>query len=53
MTEAIEFESAFAGVRKTIDASESEFQRFNRQLKQMTTEIPRTYQELAKMAELG
>lgn len=50
---AISFESAFAGVRKTVDASEYSLQQFDAQLKEMSRTIPRTYEELAKIAELG
>lgn len=49
---AISFESAFAWVRKTIEASEYEFANFNNTLKDLTKNIPLTYEELAKIAEL-
>lgn len=49
----ISFESAFAWVRKTIEASEYQFDNFNKQLRDMTTTIPMAYEELAKIAELG
>lgn len=50
---AIDFESAFAGVRKTVDASEEEFQRLSDGIRAMSKEIPITAIELAKIAELG
>lgn len=49
----ISFESAFAWVRKTVEATEYQFDAFNRTLKQMTTVIPMAYEDLAKIAELG
>ena len=49
----ISFESAFAGVRKTVEATDYEFDAFNHTLKQMTTYIPMAYEDLAKIAELG
>ena len=49
----ISFESAFAGVQKTVEATEFEFDSFNRTLKEMTTVIPMAYEDLAKIAELG
>lgn len=48
--EAISFESAFADVRKTIDASEEEYAAFNEQIKQMSLEIPVAAKELAGIA---
>jgi TP901 family phage tail tape measure protein len=50
---AISFESAFAGVRKTVDASEYDLRKFDESLRDMSRTIPRTYEELAKIAELG
>jgi TP901 family phage tail tape measure protein len=50
---AIEFESAFAGVRKTVDASEAQFERLARGLRDLALEIPITVGELARIAELG
>lgn len=49
----ISFESAFAWVRKTVEATEFQFDAFNQTLKQMTTYIPMAYEDLAKIAELG
>ena len=49
----ISFESAFAGVKKTVEATDYQFDAFNRTLKEMTTYIPMAYEDLAKIAELG
>ena len=49
----ISFESAFAGVKKTVEATDYQFDAFNKTLKQMTTTIPMAYEDLAKIAELG
>lgn len=48
---SIQFESAFAGVRKTVNATEGEFQRLADGLRQMSREIPVTTTELAKIEE--
>lgn len=50
---AISFESAFAGVKKTIDASAWQFQWLKKELKDLTTQIPLSFEEIAKIAELG
>jgi TP901 family phage tail tape measure protein len=50
---AIEFESAFAGVRKTVDTSEAGFARLARGLRDLALEIPISVGELARIAELG
>ena len=49
----ISFESAFAGVKKTVEATDYEFDAFNHTLRTMTTYVPMAYEELAKIAELG
>ena len=49
----ISFESAFAGVKKTVEATDYQFYAFNETLKQMTTYVPMAYEDLAKIAELG
>lgn len=49
---AISFESAFAWVKKTIDASAGEFQGLKKELKDLTTQIPLSFEEIAKIAEL-
>jgi len=48
---SISYESAFAGVRKTVDATEEEFDALNQTLKDMET--PTTFEELAHIMELG
>ena len=51
---SIEFESAFAGVRKTVDATEDEYQRLSDSVKQMSTEIATSSSEIADvMANAG
>lgn len=48
---AVDFESAFAGVRKTVDATESEFQQFSGEIRNMSKEIPAAATEIARVAE--
>jgi len=48
---AVDFEDAFAGVRKTVDATEEEFAELDKALREMTKELPVTYVELARIAE--
>ena len=48
---SIDFESAFAGVRKTVDATEEEFQRLEDNFRGLSTEIPITATELARIGE--
>jgi TP901 family phage tail tape measure protein len=48
---AMEYESAFAGVRKTVDASESEFEALSAEIREMATEMPIAATELAGLAE--
>lgn len=48
---AKEFESAFAGVRKTVDASEEEFDRLNTSIKQMSMELPFSAAGIAEVTE--
>lgn len=48
---AISFESAFTGVRKTVDATEEEFAAMKKQIRAMTREIPATHEEIAGVAE--
>ena len=50
-TKGIEFESAFAGVKKTVDATDEEFKQFESDLKKISTEIPVTAKELAGITE--
>ncbi|MDP2712312.1 MAG: phage tail tape measure protein [Solirubrobacteraceae bacterium] len=48
---AVSFESSFAGVRKTVDASEAEFSKLSKGLRAMSREIPVTANEMAGIAE--
>ena len=50
---AIDFESAFAGVRKTVDASEKEFAQLSTGIRKMATEIPAAATEIAKVTEVA
>lgn len=50
---AISFESAFAGVRKTVNASEDVLQWIRKEILELSKEIPVTVEELAKIGELG
>lgn len=51
ISKAIEWESAFAGVRKTVDASEEEFGALEAGIRGMSKEIPIAATELAGLAE--
>lgn len=48
---AIDFESAFASVRKTVDATEEEFAALERGIRDMAKEIPAAATEIAGVAE--
>ncbi|GIO39295.1 hypothetical protein J41TS12_41560 [Paenibacillus antibioticophila] len=48
---SIDFESAFAGVRKTVDATEEEFQKFSQEIRQMSKEMPASATAIAGVAE--
>lgn len=50
---AIEFESAFAGVRKTVDASEAEFGALSKNIRNIAKEAPVSTTELARIMELA
>lgn len=50
---SIDFESAFAGVRKVLDASEGTFQNLAMGIREMALEIPVAATELARIGELG
>ena len=45
------FESAFAGVRKTVDATEAEFAQLSLGIRNMAKELPATREEIAGVAE--
>jgi TP901 family phage tail tape measure protein len=48
---AISYESAFAGVRKTVDATEPQLKKLSDGFRQMSKEIPLSAVELAKIGE--
>lgn len=48
---AIDFESSMAGVRKTIDMSNSEFEKMSQAIRNMAKEIPASTEEIAAVAE--
>lgn len=48
---AIDFESAFAGVRKTVDASEEEFKVLEEGIRGMARELPASAVEISAVAE--
>jgi len=50
---AIDWEDAFTGVRKTIEATPQEFDRISTALRKMATETPQSASELAAIAEAG
>ena len=49
----VEFESAFAGVRKTTNATEEEFAALEQSIKSMSLEIPSTTTDLAGVMEIA
>lgn len=48
---AIDFESAFAGVRKTVDATEEEFAALERGIREMSQRMPAAATDIAAVAE--
>lgn len=50
---AIDFESAFAGVKKTLEGSDSQFEALAMSIRSMATDIPIAATELARIGELG
>lgn len=50
---SISYESAFAGVRKTVDASEQEFQNLSDAIRELSKEIPISANELAGIGEIA
>lgn len=50
---SISFESAFAGVKKTIEATDEEFAVLSDNFRQLAKEIPVAVEQLAKIGELG
>jgi len=50
---AIDFESAFAGVRKTVDASEAEFAQLSQNIRDIAKEAPVSTTELSQIGEMA
>ena len=50
---SISFESAFAGVRKTVEATEAEFADLEKRFKTLSTETGTSFEELSKIGELA
>lgn len=48
---AIDFESAFTGVRKTIDATESQYRELERGIQDMAERLPASVEEISAVAE--
>lgn len=48
---AMDFESAFAGVRKTVDATEEEYSEFRQGIIEMSKELPASADEISAVAE--
>ena len=48
---SIDFESAFAGVRKTVDATEQEFAALEKGIRDMSKRMPQSASEIAAVAE--
>lgn len=47
----IEYESAFAGVKKTVDATDAQLKQLDSDIRQMSTQMPTTATEIAAVAE--
>jgi TP901 family phage tail tape measure protein len=50
---AIEFESTFAGIRKTVDGTEADFAKLSEGMRNLAKRIPVTVGELNKIGEIG
>jgi len=50
---AADFETAFTGVRKTVELTEEQFEELENRFKTLTTEIPLTFEELAGIGEIA
>ncbi len=48
-----DFEEAFTGVRKTVEASEQEFQQLERNIREMAQEIPVAATQLSRIGEIA
>jgi len=51
--EAVSFETAFIGVRKTVELSEEEFKELENRFKDLSRTIPFTFQELSNIGEIA
>lgn len=51
--EAIAFESAFAGVRKTVDATDQQFEKLKQTITSMSERMPQSANEIAKVMEMA
>lgn len=51
--EAIAFESAFAGVRKTVDATDQQFEKLKKTITSMSERMPQSANEIAKVMEMA
>ncbi len=50
---ATNFETAFAGVRKTVNATEAQFKQLEKGIIKLSLTIPKSTEELSKFAEIG
>lgn len=50
---AIDFESSFAGIRKTVDASEAEFSQLSANIRQIAKDSPTSVNELNSIGEMA
>lgn len=50
---SMDYESAFAGVRKTVNASETEFQKLSDEIREMSKVLPTSATEIANVAEMA
>ena len=50
---SIDFEKAFAGVRKTVQANEEQFQQLEGQIRELAKAVPYTTTEIAKVVEIA
>lgn len=50
---SMDYESAFAGVRKTVNASETEFQKLSDEIREMSKVLPSSATEIANVAEMA
>lgn len=53
MKASIDYESAFAGVRKTVDATEPEFDALSSAIRNMSKEMPESAENIAKVMEIA